>query len=264
MDRSRWLPVFSTGAILLIVGVTAALWPKPATQPPQPAPTTPQVSTGPPTGPTITPGAGLPKGNVAAGEGGTPGPGGMPIGFEHTPDGAVATTTACSMWVFKPAVDDPTTREALARQCTTDHYYKALLQGFTFGARTHEFYGPNVEMQPQRGAYSVKVINPDQVEVLLWIPVFYPGITDMGSDFSLWQTWAFDLKWANGSWRIDDDKSTSTTNPVPADLWGNPSAAEKARLLTDPSKWAEEHNGVRLSVDRFVTATWMEYSNASR
>lgn len=264
MDRSRWLPVLSTGAILLIVGVTAALWPKPATQPPQPSPTTPQISTGPPTGPTITPGAGLPKGNVAAGEGGTPGPGGMPIGFEHTPDGAVATTTACAMWVFKPVVDDPTTREALARQCTTDHYYDSLLSAYEFGSRTHKYDGPNVEMQPQRGAYSVKVINPDQVEVLLWIPVFYPGITDMGSDFSLWQTRNYDLKWANGSWRINNNKNSVVTSPKPADLWGNPSAAEKARLLTDPSKWAETTDAGKQPGDRFAIATWMEYSNASR
>ena len=262
--RRRWIPI-TLAVIGCAIGLllTGYFWPVKTSPSPTP-PTSGSVATMRPLD--TTP---LLAGAATAGGGGSDiGPGGMPMGYPHTPDGAASMAASCAIWVYEPTVDTAEGRAALADACSTPAHHARRLSSIEFGARVHKIYGPNVRAQAGRGAYAVSSINDDQATVYLWTPVYYPGTTSLGIDYSLWGVTTFSMVWSPQGWKIDEPSQQAldlyVEGPVPADPWGNPSAAEKAAQLRDPARWVVRTKDQVLTPDAYVTATWKEFANATR
>lgn len=262
--RRRWiLAILATIVIVLVVALIGYFWPVKSTPTPAPSATTPGATLSPlDTTPLVT-------GTATAGTGGTGvGPGGMPTGFPRTLDGAASTAAACAMWVYEPTVDTAEGRTALADACATPEHRARRLSSFETGARIHKLYGPDVRDQSGRGAYAVTSTGDDRATVFLWTPVFYPGTTSLGIDYSVWGVTTFSMVWTTQGWKIDQPSQQAldlyVESPVPADPWGNPSAADKAARLRDPGRWVVRTKDTALSPDDFVNAPWKEFANATR
>ncbi|WP_432139542.1 hypothetical protein [Streptomyces sp. bgisy154] len=73
------------------------------------------------------------------------------------------------------------------------------------------------------------------------VAVWYVGLIGMSGERSTdpvttsWKTWTFDLRWADGDWRVASDTQTDGPSPVPGD--------DKASTSDEISKAIEEYGG---------------------
>lgn len=238
----------------------------PNAQPPEGPPTATPGDGENPTGDPSTPeGRAVPVGEVEAGAGGTKrGPGGIPIGYPHTADGAVAAATNYQMAAADSSVlGDTKLRNQLIETIIADPTQaKALKEDW-------EAMG-DVEMlkqrlEPERGAYAVMSQSDDAVTVLMWAPA--PNDQEHRDP---WLITEVDLVWKKGDWKVvpgsgDLVASRASTGESlqPADPNAPVSPEEKFQILkqSKPADASAEYDDEEL-LERAQEATWWEYTNA--
>lgn len=226
--------------------------------PPAPAP----APTASPT-PSSSGGRAVPVGEVTAGEGGSrSGPGGMPLGFEHTEDGAVAAATA-----YQAAVNDAS---FLSDKALRGQIIDAIVADPTEAKSLKDQYAESYQVEqtwePQRGAYAVTSYSEDAARVLVWAPAVSPQYTDG----ELWSATELALVWDNTDWRIQPGTgallgvtaTSSAGHLQPPD--GAVDPEQKYRILKQsPPQNGDATTGSETELLEVVQqASWWEYTNA--
>lgn len=226
----------------------------PAARPSTSGATTPHAATDP----SSSQPAGIARGDVTAGSGGqVEGPSGLPLGYSHDEDGAVAAATNYLMWMNSIKITDKQAADAMAAAVAIDDATETLFVR-TFDETRSGFEGlTEDQLQPARGAYAIANFDGDHATVYVWAPEV---ITDVnGVTEHLWAIDAVRVVWADGDWKLDGDLIARTGGAAvdPSDPAGNPTAAEKHSIL---SRTPADPGEITDSAEQ----TWLEYANAPR
>ena len=250
--------------LLVIVGVVAYLAGRagqnvaPST-PPTASATAPSGPTSPRYTPTTdegSPQAGLARGVVSAGQGGTTaGPSNLPLGYPQDENGAVAAATNYLIWMNSIKITDKEQADAMADTAAADASTRsALVQSFD-ELRTGMESLKADQPEPARGAYAIANYAAGRATIYIWAPEVTTD-TDNVTDH-LWGVDSVRLVWASGDWKLDGALIAQTGGAAvdPTNPAGNPTAAEKASILSrtpaDPGEITDT-----------ASQTWTEYANA--
>jgi hypothetical protein len=255
------------GLVILLAAVAVVAYLAGRTNEPTAAPTppsTPTAGVGPgepstqPSPASSTAGAsnGLATGAVTAGQGGsTKGPSGLPLGYPHTKDGAVAAATNYLTWMDSIKITKKSDADAMAAATAADQQTRsALVQSFD-ETRSGMDGLTNDQLEPARGAYAVAHYSPDSGTVYVWAPEV--ATDKSGETQHLWAIDAVDVVWANGDWKLNHELIARTGGAAvdPKDPTGNPPASEKRSILmrtpADPGE-----------IEDSADQAWFEYANA--
>lgn len=227
---------------------TGASTTTPSASSPSPAPGSP--STGSST-------SGLPQGPARAGEGGTmTGPGGLPLGYDHTETGAVEAATNYLTWMNSIRIKDKTEADAMAKATAADEKTQAaMIESFDL-LRTGLEGVTDAKTEPTRGAYAVAYVDTSTASVYVWAPYVF---TESKDTTHLWSIFEIRLEWVDGDWKVKTALVSRVGGAAvdPTDPAGNPSPQEKASIL---SRTPADPGEITDSAEQ----QWFEYGNAAR
>ncbi|MFF1792828.1 hypothetical protein ACFVXQ_01055 [Kitasatospora sp. NPDC058263] len=229
----------------LIAAVVAALTAPDSDNKPSPAPPSGSATPGTPE----NGGPGLPRGTASAfGLDGAARVAGLPRGFQHTTDGAVAAATTAAANVFNVERMIPSDRSAYLTSV-----YGAVPAGAEAGAQAYQqknglngagqLIDPSTGQastkrfvslcHPELGAYRVVNTAPDAVSVNVW-QVCLTGTVGQGAPAlqGKWYLGQFDMRWQGGDWQVAGTSSGGFASPpTPARGQAVTTYAERAQLL---------------------------------
>lgn len=232
MQRRGWIVGV---AALLVVGIAVgAFFVGRSTPPAPPAPPTESDQ--------------LERGTASAGTIPTSGPGGLPQGFEQTPDGAASAAAAYRTFFDTQPPEAPVLSEALQTAVgappTEQQYQWADFKR-----------GQGIRMDETAGAYAVTPKDSSHVTVHLWLPTTTPGV---GEEW-FWMT--AEMVWRDGQWRwpallkIAESAESQTYGKIPPSHTAalDLSAADRKQILQSvpDSRFPKD-------------APWQEWANAPR
>lgn len=172
--KKGWIAV----AVLVVAGIAAGAFLLGRSTPTPPTPAPPAE-------------AGLQRGAAAANSVPGTGPGGVPQGFDHSPDGAASAAAAYRRFFDTQPPEQPTLTEALTAAVGRTPTAQQL-QWAEF-KRAQE-----IEVAPAAGAYALGSVSTDRVTVFLWMPT---TTQDVGEEW-FWMT--AEMVWTEGQWRWPD------------------------------------------------------------
>ncbi|MFJ5264144.1 hypothetical protein ACIQAC_27145 [Streptomyces sp. NPDC088387] len=174
---------------------------------------------------------------------------GVPSGFPRTEQGAqsaaanYAVALGSTQMFHKDArhalVDGLFTAEAAARlKAPMDQAYSAdFLKTMGLDANGNPPTGNTFVSRVVPVGTTVSAYTDATTKVAVW----YMGMIGMSGErstdpvTSTWKTWTFDLRWADGDWKITEDTQTDGPAPVPGD--------DRAATSDEISKAIEEYGG---------------------
>lgn len=145
-------------------------------------------STPAPAPPASPPEAGLERGAATANAVPESGPGGLPQGFDHSPEGAASAAAAYRKFFDTQSVVQPALTEALTT-AVGGPPREEIVQRAEFKQ------GKGIRIFNAAGAYAVKPTDADHVTAYLWVP----GSSPAGGEEWLWMT--AEMVWVDGQWR---------------------------------------------------------------
>jgi len=196
----------------------------------------------------------LPSGAVAAGSGSTRiGNAGTPLGFAHSPDGAVAAGTAWLMVLEGSGVLDPTRRYAVldaigepAFVSQAGHRIAGRLTalGLTGTGAPHAGYVTALAL-PERGAYRLVTDGADIATLDIWYPYQLAVVADGAQPGPAhWLRTRMTLRWdkTRRDWRLTADPSFMS-GPDPHEQ--RPSFVSRAQALSSYGSGWHTYAGAR-------------------
>jgi hypothetical protein len=262
MPRSPRRTIAITAGIVVVLALVAVIAyvagrSTNASPPPPPAHRTSTDPSSSPSQTATSTAPGLALGKAYAGTGGrSTGPGGLPLGYDHTEAGAATAATNYLMWLNSIRITDKSTADAMATAAAADAATRTALVHTSDETRSGMGDLRADQLEPARGAYAVAHYADDQATIYIWAPEV---TTDSGGTTDqLWAINAVQVVWASGDWKLDHQLIAQTGGAAvdPADPAGNPTAAEKRSIL---SRIPADPGEITDTADQ----TWFEYANAA-
>ncbi|MGN9763112.1 hypothetical protein [Streptomyces sp. SD31] len=193
-----------------------------------------------------------PKSSTTAASGSRPVEGktrGIPAGFAHDEVGAQSAAANYSVALGSTGMFQTNTRHAIVDTLYTPDA-AAKLKGPMDQAYSTDFLsklGLDANGNPPEGSTFVSRVVPVGTTVQQYdgnsvkVAVWYMGLIGMSGEnstdpvTSTWKTWTFDLRWAEGDWKIVTDSQKDGPAPVPGD--------DRAAASEEISKAIEEYGG---------------------
>jgi hypothetical protein len=134
---------------------------------------------------------------------------GVPVGYAHSQEGAVAAAaTFTSVFGDKRLLDPDTAREALA-VFMAPTLAEAQLAGFPDGGDLVDDPGYAQRIQPL--GYRVDAFTGDRAQVSVWLVVVGEGVAERTQ--VRWSTDTLTLEWSNGDWTVTGIHGTEGPTP---------------------------------------------------
>lgn len=156
---------------------------------------------------------------------------GVPVGYSHTEEGAVAAATNFSLLTTRDDLLDvnalTTAMETLAAPDWKDDAATQAMNGNEFIV---DRYGDDADLSGSVLRYDVVDYSPDRAVIRLWTVSVASGSKRPNVE-EVWGTLTITLVWSDGDWRVEGNESTP--GPAPIDLPAGQPEQSASSLMED-------------------------------
>jgi hypothetical protein len=162
---------------------------------------------------------------------------GVPLGYAHTEEGALAAARGFALLTASDVIRD---KDAYVKAMRTIAAPDWLEDAEDQAVNGYEFlvdrYGEDVDVSAAVLRYDIVDFSPTQAEIKFWVVSVAAGSLRSTVD-EVWGTAIVELAWVDGDWRVSG--AENTTGPAPVDLPTSSSRESAASLMEELDEFVD-------------------------